>query len=649
MRSVGSAGCELCSTAGESYDWALPSHPCVGPRRAHRHALALRAVSVLPPPVLPDHSGPHWASAPAVPPLAATPRPPALVRALGVGATAIGLAALPYKLFELDRFFVPKEVVLQVAALVAVALTARLPPASRVHADDRRGPDLRGTSLIGAALLGFLVASAISAARAPSGWMAARALGVSAAGVALFLATRAAGRAGRGAEVLHAVAMLVGVAAGTALLQAYGVRTEYFSLNRAPGGTFGNRNFVAHLCAIGLPLLGYLALRARSLVGVLAATGTFAAAAAVLVLTRSRAAWLAAAVAAVPFTVGVLRARAARGVAPAARSILPGQPRGVGTRASTRVHVGRSVLLIAAAGVAAGAAVRLPNALDWRSGSPYLDSARGMVNYREGSGRGRLKQWTNSAHLLAAHPLLGVGPGNWPVTYPGVAPPGDPSLTDERTTANPWPSSDWVGMATERGMLGSGALAAAMLILLWRAHVLVWRSPTPDDRLLGGVLGAVLGATLTAGAFDAVLLLAAPTFLAWSAVGGLVGASECAQRARAGTTLPGPVFGPSKLAAAALGAVLAVSAALGMAHGIAMALYSTGRTQALGQAAVLAPGDYRVQLRAAQVALQTGRCSAARRWGKAARTLAPSAPGPARVLRACGLAEPRQPRATARP
>ena len=42
------------------------------------------------------------------------------------------------------------------------------------------------------------------------------------------------------------------VASATALLQAYGlVESDYISLSRAPGGTLGNRNFVAHLAATG--------------------------------------------------------------------------------------------------------------------------------------------------------------------------------------------------------------------------------------------------------------------------------------------------------------------------------------------------------------------------------------------------------------
>src|SRR6185312_6490774 len=83
---------------------------------------------------------------------------------IAAGAIGVALAVLPYKTFDLDRFFVPKELVL--------------------HGAD--------------ALLSCLVLAVV----------------------------------------------LVGV---TALLQAYGLETDYVSLNRAPGGTLGNRNFVAHL------------------------------------------------------------------------------------------------------------------------------------------------------------------------------------------------------------------------------------------------------------------------------------------------------------------------------------------------------------------------------------------------------------------
>lgn len=589
---------------------------------------------------------------PGGPPGAASPaaRPPVAVRALAVGGVCVGLAALPYKLFELDRFFVPKEVALELVAVVALAAAATLRTATVAPAATPAVRRARGRippGALDAALAAFLLISAVSGAFANSVWLAVRALTLSAAGAALFWAARTAGRAGWGPALLRAAAGLVVVAVVTALLQTYGLRTEYFSLNRSPGGTFGNRNFVAHLCAIGLPLLAYLAFRARSAGTAIVAAAMFAAAAATLVLTRSRAAWLASAIAAIPFLVGVLRAASAR----QALSHPPALGRVPITGAARQddIRLRRAAFLVLATALAALAAVHLPNALDWRSDSPYLDSARGMVNYREGSGQGRLKQWRNSARLVAAHPLLGVGPGHWSVHYPSVAPPGDPSLTDDRTTANPWPSSDWVAFAAERGLLGMGALGAVMLLLAWRAHTLVWRAPTADARLLGGTLGAVLAATLTTGAFDAVLLLAAPSFLAWTTLGALAGAADL--RMRDWHEFARPTS--QRLATAALGMLLAAGVALGLAHGCAMALYSTGRTRAVAQAAVLAPGDYRIVLRAAQIARQTGGCTAeARRWIVAASTLAPSTPAAMHLARGCPAARAttrRTSRVSARP
>ena len=108
-------------------------------------------------------------------------------------------------------------------------------------------------------------------------------------GVALFWVAGALRRAGLGATVLVALAAGVVIGAGTSLAQAYGVQSEYFSLNRSPGGTFGNRNFVAHLAAIGLRSIMLVTLTARRGTGaLLGAVGT-AVIAAVLVLSRSRA------------------------------------------------------------------------------------------------------------------------------------------------------------------------------------------------------------------------------------------------------------------------------------------------------------------------------------------------------------------------
>ena len=159
---------------------------------------------------------------------------------LQFGAVAIVLAALPYKAFDLDRYFMPKELVLLVCASIAAINCI----------GQRRRITVRAIDML---LAAFLVFSLISAALSTNRWAAERALAISVAGAALFWVASALRKAGLGRPLLVALALAVVVAAGTSLAQAYGIQSEYFSLNRVPGGTFGNRNFIAHLAAIGTP------------------------------------------------------------------------------------------------------------------------------------------------------------------------------------------------------------------------------------------------------------------------------------------------------------------------------------------------------------------------------------------------------------
>jgi hypothetical protein len=197
------------------------------------------------------------------------------------GAFAAALAVLPYRLFELDRFLVPKEVVLHAtAALTALLL---LPGRSR----------LEGTPA-DVLLLAFLGLSIVSAAVAPNPWLAIRAVGITWSGLVLFWSARELGRAGLQRPLLLGLCIAAVTGIATALLQAYGLAdTVFFSRNRAPGGSFGNRNFAAHLAALGLPTLLTVVLQARrrrgywlGVLGILLCS-TF------LVLSRSRAAWIA--------------------------------------------------------------------------------------------------------------------------------------------------------------------------------------------------------------------------------------------------------------------------------------------------------------------------------------------------------------------
>ena len=297
---------------------------------------------------------------------------------LQAAGVLIVLGALPYEVFQLERFVIPKELVLEAAALAATLLC--LSSARRLT-----------LFMVDALLIAFLIASALSTLLASNGWLAFRAFGVSLAGAALFWCARTLARAGWGKPILIALAAAVVLGAVTALAQAYGLVTPNLaSLTRAPGGTFGNRNFMAHLVTIGLPLLLLVSVEARSRGGFALGAVGVALAAGALVLSRSRAAWLGA---------------GAAGLFLAVEGLWVG-------RLWTDAGVRHRVLQIAGVAVAGLAlAVIIPNRLNWRSDSPYLDSLTGVANYKEGSGLGRMIQYGNSLEMAADDPVLGVGPG----------------------------------------------------------------------------------------------------------------------------------------------------------------------------------------------------------------------------------------------
>ena len=71
---------------------------------------------------------------------------------------------------------------------------------------------------------------------------------------------------------------------------------------------------------------------------------------------------------------------------------------------------GRLALLFAMMGAGVVAAMFVPNSLRWRSDNPYLESMRGVANFQEGSGAGRLVQYRRSLTLAVRNPLFGARP-----------------------------------------------------------------------------------------------------------------------------------------------------------------------------------------------------------------------------------------------
>jgi O-antigen ligase len=522
---------------------------------------------------------------------------------LQASAVAVVLAALPYPLFELDRYTIPKELVLQAAALAAALLCLTSARRLAVFAVD-------------ALLAGFLLLSVLSTLLATNGWLAFRALGVSLAGVTLFWCARTVARAGSGAPLLRGLAGAVVLGALTGLAQAYGlINTNLASLSRAPGGTFGNRNFMAHLVTVGLPMLLLVTVEARSRWRFALGSAGVAVAAAALVLSRSRAAWLGAGVC---------------GVFLAVEGLWAGR-----LWAADRLR--RRVVRLASAAVAGLVlALVIPNRLNWRSDSPYLDSLTGVANYREGSGRGRLIQYGNTLEMAASHPLLGVGPGNWPVFYHKYMSPGVPSFdAGDVIPTNPWPSSDWMAMLAERGFLAFVLLALVGSTVAAGAWARVRRVAPSTPALTDLTIVATLLAVAVVGAFDAVILLPVPTLFSWVIVGGLTSSvrpvGEVVLTSRSRRAL--------MIGAALIGALFICRSAAQMA---AMALYSSGKRDAMELASRVDPGSYRIQMLLGKSWLERGRCDRARPHAEAARDLFPNHPAPTRVFRACGAVRKRK-------
>ena len=370
----------------------------------------------------------------------------AAVRTIQIGAIALVLVASTMTVFDLDRFLVPKELVLHVTAVLAALFAFGAIRQTRID------------KFFGL----YLAWSALSAIFATNRWLGFRAFAVSVSAVLLFWTARALADI----RIINALAIAVVIASAVSLAEAYGMRLALFAATRVPGGTLGNRNFVAHLAAIGLPLLFTIALRGRFLpasIGVAIVTAS-------LVLARSRGAWIAAAVMLIVYAVS-------------ARPFLR--------------FAGVAGFAVAGALIA----LVIPNTLHWRGENPYLQSVTGLTN-----GRGRLTQYKQSLFMAVHHPIFGVGPGNWPVIYPHFAARNDPSIGDDNMTSNPWPSSDWIAFISERGIVATVCLLLALAFA------------TKD-----ATARALIAAAVIAGLFDAVLLLPVPAFVVFTAIGCLSG------------------------------------------------------------------------------------------------------------------------------
>ena len=520
-----------------------------------------------------------------------------LIAPLAAGVVAVMLTTVSFKVFELDRYFLPKELVLNSVALVAAAVVS-----FRVRS-------LRG-DIIDVLLAVFLAWSILSALFATNHWLAQRAIGVSISSSIVFWAARHASSY-RHARVLIGSGAFAAIAvAVTSLAQAYGIESEWFTLARAPGGTLGNRNFVAHIVAIALPFTVWCVLTAKRPVSAFAWSMGVGILAATLVLSRSRAAYLAVAL-----------------------TIVISIPLFLVSRKYWKDSLvgGRLARILLVTMLGGTIAVILPNTLEWKSDSPYLDSARNVMDYESGSGRGRIAQYQNSLEMVSADPIFGAGPGNWPVRYPRFAPGGDPSLADNGMTANPWPSSDWVAFVSERGAVAAVSLLAVFTVLFF-ASLRKWRDlPSHEHVLMRVALAGTVVAAMVVSAFDAVLLLPASAFLVWL----MIGAATATPRKPNTVALDSGRWRHARIAVIALATLAVARSAMQV---MAMSNVGTGgRTAGWVAAAQLDPGSYRINQRLADIYASRGQCSRARPYSRQALSLFPNSPAARRTARRCGI------------
>jgi hypothetical protein len=506
---------------------------------------------------------------------------------LTVGAFAVMLVFFRGNQFDdVDGYALPKELVVHVSAWGAALLCWGSVRSVRLAGVDRLW-------------IAFFALSAISAAGAVDRSAALRALALSGSTLLLYGAARFLAGRGRSLQLVRAIAGATVLVALLVLGEAVGWVPNLSLLHRVPSGGQGNRNYAAHLMALGLPLLAGLGGERSRLGRVLAPLG-IALLAAGLVVTRCRAAWLASLVALLVIVVVV----------------------GWWGRAPRRV-----LRLAGACLVGILMAVGAPTI--WKSPTVYLTTMREMTAYDRGSGRGRLIQYRNTLRMSGDHLLFGVGPGNWAAHYPRYAVVGDPSFRPDQLWQTPaHPTGDWLGLFAERGLFCLLAWTMAFVAYARRA----WRRARDGEAALLSLLVTIA----ILGTFDSVVQLPAPALVLFGALGALVpdeattGGHVVSPRARRGWGAVGVAF--------ALAVVASSAQKVYGSH-----LYSSARGLADWERAVAVdPHNVRGQSHLAQRYRLDGRCDQARAHAVAALLIQPELRAAQRELALCAAREPKK-------
>ena len=483
-----------------------------------------------------------------------------------LGPASACVAAVGIALFYLPNlhsvFLEPKLALLYLAGAVGVGAQLLLwadPPPSRV----RLSPPMVGAVL--ALLATTVFAAGLARSRAVSGAPYAgleilRLLAVVA--VALSAAHAAAVPIWR-RRLLASIHIAGGLVSLIGFLQHLQILPIHIPTISVPGSTFGNRNVAAEAVAMSIPFgLAWLAMAwprgaaardddpARSetqadppgpILLVLALELVY------LGATRTRGAWLGA-------TLGIVVFYAL------ARRALPGAALGV------------VLALIVAALAAAVIPCRLTphdagDAKRFEAGEHVVSEA---LDPRSRVLRERLGLWRRTLAMYRAHPLFGVGPGNFQVYFPAYAEPG--AHADGVMTARIVPRrahEDLLERLAETGPLGLAALLAVYVvglrIALRRSRLAGSRQAVPgDEATIAAAAAGCLAALFACGLSGFPLAMPATSLLFAIALGFL--ACEGTMPARAASPSDGrrPPRAVAILVSLAIVAVTAIGSARGL-------------------------------------------------------------------------------------
>jgi O-antigen ligase len=519
-------------------------------------------------------------------------------------------------------FLAPKFSALEIAAAVGFVAFA-------LQGATRRGVRWsRGMAASAWLVLATTAVSWVAAARGPLGApYSADAMARWASLLGMACGASVVETAGFRFRVFEAVSIAGGAVAAIGLLQHMGALPLSIPVISMPGSTFGNRNPAAEAMAMALPFgVGAIAQAANR---ESRAVMTLAVVLELLFLgaTRARGAWIGA-VCGLATLAWLSRARV------------------------SRAGVAAAMVAIVATGVAASVPARF-NARDVGDAKRYagvVDVLEESLDTHSTALRTRLGLWRRTVTMILEHPLLGVGPGNWPVAFPQYAEPD--ALRDGVLTATLAPRQahdDPLERLAETGLPGLLALG-----LLGASTVAAAR------RRLAAGDDARSGAASAAGSLAALVAIAVASFplempatiaLAGIALGFL--ASEGPPAARRSSRDPGggAVFLPYASVAAAL--LLVVCAGVRAEHrirgsrwlGVAeRALHAdrgrTGASQALAAlrlAVKATPVNFRANLRASQMLLRVQDPRGAAVAARDALAIEPRAPNAWAALAAADL------------